>query len=400
MRPAILLLLTLLLGACSLMQRDDSLVLHDLQLEVDPLWARATGELPASAAAQLPPLLRGDTLYVADVAGRVMALDAHNGEILWRVKLPARLSGGPGEGQGLLLVASEKARLFALERDSGERRWETTICSEMLATPAVTARQVLVQCVDGRLLALDPADGRRIWTYQRVPPALNLRGTASPMVVGDRVLAGFADGSLVALNLASGELQWESTIAIPRGRNDLERMVDVDGRFVVAEGVIYAVSYQGRVAALSLENGRFIWSREMSSHTGVALHGDQLYLADEQGQVWSLDRRTGATLWRQDAMSGQRLSPLAVTATVVSVVDDQGGIHWLDARDGHILARQSLARSWAYFHYPWEDEDGDRPRPDHAVSTYPLVAGDRLYIRDNSGALVAYRLRTQGGAGS
>lgn len=400
MRPAILLLLTLLLGACSLMQRDDSLVLHDLQLEVDPLWARATGELPASAAAQLPPLLRGDTLYVADVAGRVMALDAHNGEILWRVKLPARLSGGPGEGQGLLLVASEKARLFALERDSGERRWETTICSEMLATPAVTARQVLVQCVDGRLLALDPADGRRIWTYQRVPPALNLRGTASPMVVGDRVLAGFADGSLVALNLASGELQWESTIAIPRGRNDLERMVDVDGRFVVAEGVIYAVSYQGRVAALSLENGRFIWSREMSSHTGVALHGDQLYLADEQGQVWSLDRRTGATLWRQDAMSGQRLSPLAVTATVVSVVDDQGAIHWLDARDGHILARQSLARSWAYFHYPWEDEDGDRPRPDHAVSTYPLVAGDRLYIRDNSGALVAYRLRTQGGAGS
>jgi len=392
MRLFALLMLAVGLSGCSLFSKDGGLVLRDLQLEVEPVWAVQTGELPENANVQLTPFVAGDRLYVANVSGGVVALDSRDGSQLWMTNLGEQLTGGPAAGGGMVLLGTIKAELIALNAEDGKILWRSSICSEMLAVPVITDGKILLQCIDGYVMALNRSDGQRIWSYRRLPPTLTLRGTASPLVVGERVIAGFADGVLVSLSLEKGELEWESTIAVPRGRNDLERMVDIDGLLQAADGVVYVSSYQGRVAAVSLENGRFLWTREMSSYSGVALGDSQIFLSDDQGRIWALDRRTGATLWRQDRFSGHLLSAPAVMDRAVVVADDEGNIHWLDARDGHILAQQNITKAWEYFHYQWEDEEGDRDKPDHAITTYPVVSGDYLFVRDNTGALVAFQI--------
>ncbi len=392
MRIFALLLLAVGMSGCSLLNESNSLVLHDLQLEVEPVWAIQTGELPENANVQLTPFVADDRLYVANVSGGVTAMNARDASLLWMTNLHEQLTGGPAAGGGMVLLGTIKAELIALDAEDGKTLWRSRVCSEMLAVPVITDDRILLQCIDGYVMALNRSDGQRIWSYRRLPPTLTLRGTASPLVVGNRVIAGFADGVLVSLSLEKGELEWESAIAVPRGRNDLERMVDIDGRLQAADGVIYVSSYQGRVAAVSIENGRFLWTREMSSYSGVALGDSQIFLSDDQGRIWALDRRTGATLWRQDQFSGRLVSAPAVMDRTVVVADDQGDIYWLDARDGHILAQQNITEAWDYFHYPWEDEEGDQEKPDHAITTYPVVTGERLYVRDNTGALVAFRI--------
>ncbi|MCF6363354.1 MAG: outer membrane protein assembly factor BamB [Gammaproteobacteria bacterium] len=393
MRVFALLLLAVGLSGCGLFNKDSSLALRDLQLEVKPVWAIQTGELPENANVQLTPFVTDDRLYVANVSGGVIAMNSRDASPLWTVNLGEQLTGGPTADGGMVLLGTIKAELVALNAEDGKTLWRSRICSEMLAVPVITAEKILLQCIDGYVMALNRSDGQRIWSYRRPPPTLTLRGTASPLLVGDRVIAGFADGVLVSLSLEKGELEWEATIAVPRGRNDLERMVDIDGRLQAADGVIYVSSYQGHVAAVSSENGRFLWTREMSAYSGVVLGDSQVFLSDESGRIWALDRRTGATLWRQDRFSSHLVSAPAVMGRAVVVADDQGDIHWLDTRDGHVLARQNITEAWDYFHYPWEDEEGDQAKPDHAVTTYPVVTGERLYVRDNTGALVAFRMR-------
>lgn len=392
MRVLALLLSAIGLMGCSVFNADSKLALRDLQLEVEPLWAVQTGELPEYSHAQLRPFVVGDQLYVANVREGVASVNSTDVAVTWATRMDEWLTGGPAVGAGLVVVGSLKAEMIALNADDGEIVWRSKICSEMLSTPVITQDKIILQCIDGYVMAMSVRDGHRIWSYHRPPPNLTLRGTSSPLVVGKRVIAGFADGSLVSLDLETGKMEWESTIAVPRGRNDLERIVDIDGRMEVADGVIYVVSYQGRVAAVSLENGRFLWTREMSSHSGVALGGGQLYLSDAQARVWALDQRSGATLWRQDAFEGHVISAPAVMGSVIAVADEQGDIHWLDARDGQILAQQNITETWAYFHYQWEDEEGDQKKPDHAITTYPVVTDKRLYVRDNTGALVAYEI--------
>ena len=391
------LALALALAACGVTEKDYSHATPLMPIKADvvvkPVWVAPTGAVPRDAHAQLPPLVVDGQLYLANAGGDVGRLDVHTGALAWVVTLDDRLTGGPGVGGGLVLVGTRKAQLVALDAASGKERWRGLLSSEMLAVPQVAGDRIIAQCIDGQIIAFNGKDGKQLWSYSHPPPALTLRGTSSPQVVGDRIIAGFGDGVLVALSLKTGEVQWESTIAIPRGRNDLERLVDIDGLFRADDGAIYVASFQGRIAAVSSGDGSILWTRDMSSYEGLALGESQVFVTDADGQVWALDRRTGATLWRQDKLKGREVSAPAVVDGEVAVADYQGYVHWLSPDDGHFTARLSMAQAWARFRYVWPNVDGpDEPPPLRSVTTPPLAVGRDLVVRDNTGALAVFHV--------
>jgi len=253
---------------------------------------------------------------------------------------------------------------------------------------------LVVQTIDGKISVYKTTTGKKLWSYGRSIPKLTLRGTSMPLVVNETVLAGFSDGRLLSLSLDTGELLWETTIAVPHGRTDLERLVDIDGLFRAADGVVYVSSYQGRVVAASIESGNVLWARDMSSYTGLTVSEEQIFITDATSRVWALDGRTGATLWRQDSLMGRELSVPVVQGSTVVVADYDGFVHWLSRDDGDFVARKNLDKVWSTMRYVWDsDETADKVY--RSVSVSPLVAADTLYVRDNVGALAAFILLEQ-----
>lgn len=395
------LALSLALTACGIPEKDFShatpLMPVKPEVAVKPLWVAPTGEVPKNVHGQLPLTVLDGKLYLANANGDVGQFDVRTGALPWVVTLDDKLTGGPGAGGGLVMVGTRKGQLVALDAANGKERWRSRLSSETLAVPQVAGDLIIVQCIDGQILALDSKDGKQLWNYSHNTPALTLRGTSSPLVVGERVFAGFADGVLASLNLKTGEVLWESTIAVPRGRNDLERLVDIDGLFRVAEDVIYVVSFQGRIAAVSIDDGNTLWSRDMSSYEGVVVGDSQVFVTDSQGQVWALDRRTGATLWRQDNLKDREVTAPALVGGQVAVADYAGYVHWLSPEDGRFIARMSMDQAWARFRYVWPDVDNNILSPEpplRTVSTAPLAIGNELLVRDNLGAVAVFRVET------
>ncbi|NOX76203.1 MAG: outer membrane protein assembly factor BamB [Gammaproteobacteria bacterium] len=358
---------------------------------VETLWVVPAGGVPEDAHAQLPLSVVDGRIYLADGRGEVSVLSADTGEVIWSRELGDALDAGPGVGAGMIFVATREAEVVALDQKDGAERWRVRISSEMLAQPKVAGKLLIVQTVDGKLSALDVDSGKRVWSHSRSIPKLTLRGSSTPLLMGERVVAGFADGKLVALDIKTGELLWETTVGESRGRNDLERLVDIDGLFESVDGVIYAASYQGRVVALSAEDGGTIWARKMSSYTGLAVGGKQIFISDVEGNVWALDANTGATLWRQKNLRGRELSAPAVLGDDVIVADYDGYVHWLSDEDGEFVARQSLDELWGRFRMVW-DSDEDAEEPHRSVTVPPVVSHQVLYLRDNVGALAAFQL--------
>jgi len=103
--------------------------------------------------------------------------------------------------------------------------------------------------------------------------------------------------------------------------------------------VVYVATYQGRLAAVNLANGQVLWSRRMSSFMGLTVDGDQVYATDAWSTVWAVDRRTGATLWKQPALRLRTATAPAVVDRWVVVGDHEGYLHWMDKFDGHFVAR-------------------------------------------------------------
>ena len=131
---------------------------------------------------------------------------------------------------------------------------------------------------------------------------------------------------------------WESRVATPTGRTELERIVDIDADPVVSGGMVYAVTSQGPVAAFDRYTGRLLWQQDMASHTGIGA-GRLLYVTDDESRVWALDRDSGAWRWRQDGLMRRMVTRPVEFGEYVVVADFEGYVHWLSIDDGRFVAR-------------------------------------------------------------
>ncbi len=314
-------------------------------LEVDRLWSRRVGAGVSDYYLKLRPLVDVGRVFAAERRGGVRAYDARSGDEIWAAETKTLISGGPGGGEGLVLVGSSDGDVVALSAETGEEKWRTRVTSEVLAPPVAANGVVVTRTADGKLFGHSARDGSQLWVYDRSVPVLTLRGTSMPVLVSGAAVSGFDSGQLVVVSLENGQTLWESRIATPRGRSELERLVDIDADPVVADGVVYAVTYQGRIAALELFSGNVIWQRDMSSYAGLGLNDEIIYVTDTDSFVWALDRRNSASLWRQDKLKGRQLTaPLGVGRYVV-VGDFEGYVHWLSREDGRMLARARVDSS-------------------------------------------------------
>ena len=343
------------------------------EVRLDKQWSRSVGAGQGETWNQLELASEGDSLFAADIEGLVLAMNRETGKVLWKQELDLPVSGGVGAGYGLVLLGTLKGEVIALDSSSGEEKWRARVGGEVLSAPASNGNVVVVQTQDDRLIGLDAYDGRQLWRYDSTPAVLTLRGTGSPVVTNRLAVAGLSSGKVIAVDVERGIPVWEQRVAVPKGRTELERVVDIDGGLMLSGGTLYVVSYQGQLTALDLESGRPLWQREASSYVGVSSGFGNIYVSEATGTVEGIDERSTTALWSNDALARRQLTTPATLSSNVVVGDLEGYLHLLSQVDGRFVGRVRV------------DSDGLRARP--------LVVGDWLYAYGNSRKLVAYTLR-------
>jgi len=342
------------------------------EVRLKKLWSSNVGVGYDEHFVNLVPGASGKQLFVADRKGRVVAFDAETGKRNWVVKTEAPVSAGPGAGEGLVLVGTSDGYVLALDASNGDLLWKVRVSSEVLSVPRIDLGKIIVQTADGKITALSAADGMQLWIYDRSVPALTLRGASSPAVEHGLVVAGFSNGKLVALSADKGFAVWENNVAIPRGRSEIERMIDIDGDPLIVGGAVYVTTFQGQIAVVNVKNGDPGWKREMSSHAGLDVDFSQVYVTDDMSQVWALTRNSGASVWKLDQLKHRSLTAPVSFDEYVAVGDFEGYVHLLSRKDGRIAGRVKV------------DSKG--------ITARPLVLNDVLYIYGNGGTLAAYTL--------
>lgn len=377
MRRLAVVVALLALAACSKDKEVNppaELVDFNQTLAVDRVWSTGVGGSEAQLRLGLGVAVVGQQVFAAGHGGEVVAVALDTGRTLWQAKTKARIAGGTGADAALVAVGTGGGDVIALSAVDGRQLWRVAVRGEVLSAPLVTEGAVVVRTVDGRLVALARDDGHELWNVEQQIPRLTLRGTAAPAFSGDTVVCGFDNGKVVAASLRDGSVLWETPVAPPRGRTELERLSDIDGQLAIAGEDVYAVGFQGRIAMLAIDSGQIWWSRDLSSYRGLALDEDTLYVSTAEGDVTSMQRRTGGEGWRQSTLAYRGLSAPAVIGPYVAVGDFEGYVHFLDKANGAIVARVKAG--------------GAR------ISTPPVVAGDLLIVIDDDGRVSALRPRT------
>ena len=371
-----LIAVTMLVASCGVFgDKDDELEPMELvkftqTVKIKKIWSAKVGGDAEFLRLGLRPVGDGSRIYAASHDGNVIAFNPENGRQIWRNKLETELTAGPGVGEGRVVVTSGDGFAIALDAATGEEQWRADIEGESLAQPLVKDDTVILQTIDNRLEALSLFDGRKRWTVVQDAPVLTMRGSADPTIVGNTVIAGFDSGRIVAADLDSGTIEWESLLSPPQGRSDLDRLSDIDGSFAVVGQDIYAAGYQGRLASLASESGQVLWSRDISSFSGVAADWNSVYTLTDEGEVVALKRSTGDEIWRNASLLRREPTLPVPFNTMVVVGDLEGYLHFFNNIDGEPVARLRLSSK--------------------AITADPLVVANRLYIQSDGGNIAAY----------
>ena len=186
-------------------------------------------------------------------------------------------------------------------------------------------------------------------------PILSVRGTAAPVVSGELVILGLANGKVIALDKRLGIPRWDVRLATPEGRSELERLVDADGTVVVDNKLIYAASYHGKVAAITI-TGETRWEEDGSSYTSPALSLGNVYLTLDDSRIQAFDVYGGDPVWTQSGLQGRQLGAVEAYRNNLVVTDSEGFLYLLSQVDGTLLARLSLVPNALHVSYPNQSE--------------------------------------------
>lgn len=366
LKHAGLALAALTLVACS---SKEKLVLPDVENQISPkkVWDVQVGNGVAHYESGLKPLILNDKVYMASREGLVVALELASGKRLWTFDLRkdetlstlqrirqrfssdnARIAGGIAQGYGNIYFGTENGDVVALNAETGEQVWRIQVPGEVLVSPAVGDAFVVVKLGTGTLVGLNPDNGEQRWVFENEQPPLTIRGVSEPVIDSGGVIYGTSNGRVGVLVVDRGFQAWEETIATPKGSTDLSRLVDVDAKPIVVAGNIYSIAFNGELFAMDLRSGQQIWKRDYASFRNMAVSGTVLYLVDSVGRIYAVDRRNGTELWSQTGLHKHFLTGPTVYKDYLVVGDNKGNLHWLNRSTGEFVARQSFDGSGFY----------------------------------------------------
>ncbi len=320
---------------------------------------------------KLHPTLSGNTLFAAD-KNNIFALNKNNGKILWKKTLDETITGGLNTGKDSVFVGTENGMAIALDSNTGKTRWISLLEQPIVAISTEKKGKVVFRTLNGKIHALSSTNGDLLWLHTQRTPTLSLQGSSTPLLAGPLVVTGFDNGSVVAYDLDTGKEAWSIKLGSESNLTELSRLVDIDAEMKTVGTALFAASYQGFLAGIDMRSGRVGWKRPISSYSGIDANEQELFITDNQGNLWKLNPLTGEPVWKNDDLI--RRSPTApslATKSLLIVGDKLGYLHWYNTVKGETIGRVH-ADSSSYL-------------------LAPLVQGRTVYAISRNGLLSAYR---------
>lgn len=312
----------------------EPLAITSPQPTIRPAWSQRVNAVtfPMSVAA-----VRGAfTLAAGD--GALLSLDAASGRELWRGDAGTKLSAGVGSDGSLSAVVGAGGRLVVV-RD-GLSLWSRELNVRVSTRPLIAGQRVFVLGTDRSVQAFDGETGMPLWSLRRPGDPLTLNHVGVLLAVDNTLVVG-QGARLAGLNPLNGNVDWEVTMATPRGTNEIERLADLVGPAGRVGDVVCARAFQAAVACANAVRGQLLWTRPAAGTQGVATDEQIVVGADANDRITAWRTSTGDVAWTSDALLHRGLSAPVLIGDSVAFGDSEGTIHVLSKANGKTLIRFS-----------------------------------------------------------
>ena len=242
--------------------------------------------IPIAFAPETAPTVAGSRVFVASADGDLYALHASTGEVAWTFDPPMPPASQPVVAGGRVFLTTA-GNVYAVDEEVGRMIWSDYFWStdfERQPLPPLVVEDVVYVSNGQYLFGRDAATGQTVRVLRAdgsidAPPAFD-RGLVYISSDGGQF---YARGPL-RTGVVSDQLIWGFDIGPRTLRHP-----------VIANGILYAQSNDGRLEAFNAANGFLIWSLdlgELTDRRSFTVVENSVYVGAADGSVYALKTET------------------------------------------------------------------------------------------------------------
>ncbi len=339
------------------------------------------------------PVAANGKVYLIDAAQQVFAISAETGKTVWRKELGSRqkrdqraFGGGIAVAGDRLIVASGFGFITALDIDDGNEIWRTRTDAPMTGSPTILEDRIFVASNNNEFYAISLETGEIEWTDQAIAEAARVLSSPSPAAVDDLVVAPYSSGELIAYLPSNGRRLWSDTLTLAGRFTPISAINDIASRPILHQGLAFAASQSGVLAAIDGRSGSRVWAVPLGSTQAPALAGEFLFAVSVDSQLACIEIATGRVVWvkelpryekpknRKDRISYS--GPVIASGRLVLASSD-GRLLALSPQNGEVIEEMDLG--------------GGRFGGGTKFYIEPIVFEGKILILADDGTLIALR---------
>ena len=270
-----------------------------------PLWETDIGEGSDNEGQLIAsPVVVNNQIFTIDAEAKISALDVKTGQVLWQKTLAppeedyGTMGGGLGYAFGVLYVTTGFAEVIALNAKNGDLIWKTKVNSPIRAAPTIFKNYLFAVSISNELYAFDIKRGKLLWNHLGIAESANLLGGAAPTIGGSVVIVSYSSGELIALQIENGRIIWTNSIRATRRLDPLSSLAHIRGQPIVDRGFVILTANSGRTMAIDLRTGEQIWEIQVGSGNDPWIAGDNVFITSNNNELLCISRKTGGIRWK------------------------------------------------------------------------------------------------------
>ena len=242
--------------------------------------------IPIAFAPETAPTVAGSRVFVVSADGDLFALHASTGEVAWTFDPPTPPASQPVVAEGRVFLTTA-GNVYAVDEEVGRMIWSDYFWSidfERQPLPPLVVEDVVYVSNGQYLFGHDAATGKTVMVLQSdgsidSPPAFD-QGLVYISSDGGQFYAR----DPLRRGVVSDQLIWGIDIGPRTLRHPL-----------VANGILYAQSNDGRLEAFNAANGFLIWGLdlgELTDRRSFTVAENSVYVGAADGSVYALTTET------------------------------------------------------------------------------------------------------------
>ncbi|MDR1334399.1 MAG: PQQ-binding-like beta-propeller repeat protein [Holosporaceae bacterium] len=348
------------------------------------IWSSALDfETSESIKMTAAPVVAEGKVFCMDAAGIVYAFDQKIGKRLWRksttlVGKDGQIGGAIAYDAGCLIVTSSFAEGFCLNAKDGNILWRIKLPAACKGD-GITVRngKAFLMCSNSSLHCINLANGKTLWSHSGMLTDSTFVGSSSVAISDGIVCFAYPSGEVFALLEETGTVLWDAMLSKFSLTNAARAFSHPRACPIVKDGVVYLAAANEQTSAFDIKSGKLLWRSDYGGIQTPVVNGNSIFIFNSKSELICLNRNTGHKRWAKKLTHKEdRLvdwSGMIPVKDHILVLSPIGYMQFVSMCDGKINKTIFI------------DEGSS------GISVNPVIAGGTMYVPTNSGKLVAYR---------